>query len=177
MRMPTTLAALCLAVTAAPAAPPPVYLWHEAEWFDGVKGSFAYWTGKAAPSGAWGVAGPGISAEWTQGGESEWNSIGAAAAETKAVCGRDLVIPRAGRYFSMWSGVGADPKWWSAQKTETLTLADVFYEFGPPKDIKKQFAEQFRSPAAAPLMTWPNLLPGFYLGQSPDLSPGAPLRA
>src|SRR5262249_26773291 len=23
----------------------PVYLWHEPEWFEGVKGSFAYWTG------------------------------------------------------------------------------------------------------------------------------------
>ena len=77
---------------------PPVYLWLEPEWFDGVKGSFGYWTGEAKPTGSWGVAGPGISAEWTQGGESEWNSMGAAPAETKAVCGRDLVIPRAGKY-------------------------------------------------------------------------------
>src|SRR5439155_20285989 len=28
----------------------------------------------------------------------------------------------------------------------------------------------------APLLTFPGLLPGFYLGQSPDLSPGTPLR-
>src|SRR5262249_40117487 len=40
----------------------------------------------------------GISAEWTQGGESEWNSIGASAAETKAECHRDFVVPRAGKY-------------------------------------------------------------------------------
>ena len=41
----------------------------------------------ASRPGHWGVAGPGISAEWTQGGESEWNSMGAPADETKAVCG------------------------------------------------------------------------------------------
>src|SRR5919201_1278875 len=69
---------------------PPVYLWFEPEWFAGVTGSFSYWTGTARPTGAWGIAGPGISAEWTQGGESEWNSIGAAAEETQAACRRDL---------------------------------------------------------------------------------------
>jgi hypothetical protein len=44
-------------------APAPIYLWHEPEWFDGVRGSFAYWTGVAKPTGAWGIAGPGISPE------------------------------------------------------------------------------------------------------------------
>ena len=45
-----------------------------------MKGSFAYWTGDRPSRPAhWGIAGPGISAEWTQGGESEWNSMGAAA--------------------------------------------------------------------------------------------------
>src|ERR1700680_1116643 len=43
---------------------PPFHLGLEPEWFDGVKGSFAYWTGTAKPSGTWGIAGPGISAEW-----------------------------------------------------------------------------------------------------------------
>src|SRR2546429_390807 len=99
--MRTPLAVLCLLLAAAPALAadkPPVYLWLEPEWFDGVKGSFGYWTGEAKPTGSWGVAGPGISPEWTQGGESEWNSMGAPATETKAECGRDLVIPRAGKY-------------------------------------------------------------------------------
>src|SRR4051812_30929384 len=77
---------------------PPVYLWLEPEWFDGVKGSFGYWSGTAKPTGAWGVAGPGISPEWTQGGESEWNSMGAPAAETTASCRRDFTIPRGGKY-------------------------------------------------------------------------------
>src|SRR5436853_3303778 len=90
---------VCAAATCAPAQErPPFHLWLEPEWFDGVKGSFAYWPGTAKPSGAWGIAGPGISAEWSQGGESEWNSIGAAAEETNARCRRSIVIPRAGSY-------------------------------------------------------------------------------
>src|SRR6187402_1261879 len=100
-----TLICLLIALGAAPAGAadkkPPVYLWFEAEWFTGVTGSYAYWpdtTKPAKPTGHWGVAGPGISAEWTQGGESEWNSMGASPAETKASCGRELVIPRAGKY-------------------------------------------------------------------------------
>src|SRR5262245_33456199 len=99
--MRTILPALLLLVSVAPltAAPkPPVYVWLEPEWFDGVEGSFAYWTGAPKPTGSWGVAGPGISAEWTQGGESEWNSMGAPAEETKASCHRDFVVPRAGKY-------------------------------------------------------------------------------
>src|SRR5436309_1317525 len=88
----------CCPVAAEAGTKPPVYLWLEPEWFEGVQGHFAYWTGTAKPNGAWGVAGPGISAEWSQGGESEWNSMGAPAEETKARCQRDLIIPRAGKY-------------------------------------------------------------------------------
>src|ERR687883_222542 len=100
MRQFACLALLALSAVpaAAQAKKPSVYLWHEPEWFDGVEGSFAYWTGTAKPTGKWGVAGPGISAEWTQGGESEWNSMGAPAEETRASCRRDFIIPRAGRY-------------------------------------------------------------------------------
>src|SRR5205807_2744902 len=91
---------LLFSATHAPAGEnkPPIHLWFEPEWFDGVKGSFAYWTGTAKPTGSWGVAGPGISAEWTQGGESEWNSMGAPATETNASCRRDFIVPRAGKY-------------------------------------------------------------------------------
>ncbi len=301
---------------AAVAAPLPVYLWHEAEWFDGVEGSFAYWTGTAKPPGHWGVAGPGISPEWTQGGESEWNSMGVPADEAKAECHRDLVIPRAGRYrvwvryvdhrkktepftvlveqggkaargemgvqpvvpvndeyqlywgfsfgwgsfdaelargparvrlvierpgeawrqvdavlltddlaytpvgrekppfaylraadvrpapgaawrgsaaglrpgetwkrppvggrdFALWSGVGADGKWWGGQDLQRLTLADVFWQHAPPADIRAQFHKQFPTPKDAPLLASPLLLPGLYLGETPDLSPASPLR-
>src|SRR3954468_9979915 len=98
MRYLPLLSLLLFASPAAAQLKPPVHLWLEPEWFEGVSGSFAYWTGTAKPSGSWGIAGPGISAEWTQGGESEWNSIGAAAAETKAECHRTVTIPRAGTY-------------------------------------------------------------------------------
>src|SRR3954464_15426834 len=93
----TTFVFFCLALR-TDAAPAPVYLWQEAEWFTGVKGGFAYWTGTAKPTGTWGVAGPGIGPEWSQGGESEWNSAGVPADETAATCSRDLVLPRAGKY-------------------------------------------------------------------------------
>src|ERR1700756_2547073 len=98
MTRAAALALLLAASSASAADKPPVYLWLQPEWFDGVKGSCGYWTGEAKPTGSWGVAGPGISAEWTQGGESEWNSLGAAAEETSARCHRDFVVPRAGKY-------------------------------------------------------------------------------
>src|SRR5688572_4067031 len=51
-----------------------------------------------AKAPGWGMNGPGVSAEWTQGGESEWNSAAASADETKATIYQDLEIPRAGEY-------------------------------------------------------------------------------
>ena len=45
----------------------------------------------------WGINGPGVSAEWTQGGESEWNSAAASADETRASLYQDFEVPRAGR--------------------------------------------------------------------------------
>jgi hypothetical protein len=315
----TLLALACVTSTRA-ADRPPAYLWFEPEWFEGVEGSFAYWTGTAKPTGHWGVAGPGISPEWTQGGESEWNSMGAPAEETKAECHRDFVVPRAGKYrvwvryvdhrkktepfnvvvrqgakdalraelgakpvvpandeyqlywgfsfgwgsadadlkagparvlltidkageawrqvdallitddldytptgrekppfayfgsfalrpdshspfraraahgdawpdtasakrkplggrdFSMWTGIGADAKWWAAQKLDSLSLYDVYFHFSPPTDIKEQFHKQFAGRKDVPVMSYSNLLPGFYFGESPDLSPGTPLR-
>src|SRR5262245_36572327 len=102
MRYHFVLASALVVVLPISAAPkPPVYVWLEPEWFPEVAGTFAYWTDTMKPqkaTGSWGIAGPGISAEWTQGGESEWNSIGASAAETRAECHRDLVVPRTGKY-------------------------------------------------------------------------------
>jgi len=101
----TLLALLALAMipptlVRAQQAPPPVYIWLEPEWFEGVQGSFGYWSGPASmkATGSWGIAGPGISAEFSQGGESAWNSMGVAPAETNAECHRQLTIPRAGQY-------------------------------------------------------------------------------
>ena len=52
----------------------------------------------AAKAPGWSISGPGVSAEWTQGGESEWNSVAAAADETRGAIWQDIEIPRAGDY-------------------------------------------------------------------------------
>ncbi len=83
---------------------------------------------------------------------------------------------QAGRDFSMWTGVEADPKWWGAQKLDALTLYDIYFQHSPPADIKAQFHKQFAGRKDVPVMSYPQLLPGFYLGATPDLSPGTPLR-
>jgi len=95
-----TLLALALAPLALAQQQPPVYIWLEPEWFDGVSGSTGYYYGfdNMKPQGHWAVAGPGASAEFSQGGESYWNSMSVGATETQAECHRNLVIPRAGQY-------------------------------------------------------------------------------
>src|SRR5262249_6890578 len=69
-----------------------------------------------------------------------------------------------------------DPKWWGKQDLARLSLHDVFFQFSPPADIKEKFHKQFAGRRDVPVMSWPKLLPGFYLGSTPDLSPGTPLR-
>jgi hypothetical protein len=51
-----------------------------------------------AKAPGWGMNGPGVSAEWSQGGESEWNSVAASADETASKIYQDVEIPRAGNY-------------------------------------------------------------------------------
>jgi hypothetical protein len=76
-----------------------------------------------------------VSAEWTQGGESEWNSAAASADETRAVLYQDLEIPRGGPY-AFWVRY-AD--WARRSENFTITIAqdgaEVFrHEFGA-KDV------------------------------------------
>ncbi len=52
----------------------------------------------ASKAPGWSISGPGVSAEWSQGGESEWNSVAASADETRGTIYQDLEIPRAGEY-------------------------------------------------------------------------------
>jgi hypothetical protein len=313
------LSLLLLGAAVQAAEKPPVYVWLEPEWFQGVEGRFAYWPGpeKQKATGHWGVAGPGITAEWSQGGESEWNSMGAAAAETKAECRREIVVPRAGKYrlwvryvdhrgktepfsvkveqggkaalagelgvrpllppndewmlywgfsfgwaaldgplkegpaqirvlidkpgeawrqvdallltddpewepvgrekppfayqeafklqpkdgpswrgaakgaaaggasgrkplagrdFTMWTHLEPDPKWWAAQNLQSLSLFDALFHFAPNADIQAAFQKQFAGRKDLPVMAWPGLRPGFYLGRTPDLSPESPVR-
>ncbi|PYS66841.1 MAG: hypothetical protein DMF69_24885 [Acidobacteria bacterium] len=85
------------------------YLWYEAENMRGfstgklgeplLNPSYLNLSRDKAPG--WGINGPGVSAEWTQGGESEWNSAAASADETSASLSQDLEIPRDGRY-TLW---------------------------------------------------------------------------
>ncbi len=115
------------------------YLWYEAENMRGFATNArhepvlnASWLNPSktrAPG--WGINGPGVSAEWTQGGESEWNSAAASADESSATIYQDLEIPRAGD-FKIWVRY-AD---WG-RKTETFVIKisqqnrEVFsHEFG-----------------------------------------------
>ncbi|HWS99915.1 MAG TPA: hypothetical protein VN256_06685 [Pyrinomonadaceae bacterium] len=95
------------AQTSAPQpAPSHEYLWYEAENMRGFSTNERHepvqnpsWSQppRAAAPG-WGINGPGVSAEWTQGGESEWNSAAASADETRATIYQDVEVPRAGAY-------------------------------------------------------------------------------
>jgi hypothetical protein len=84
----------------------PEYLWLEAE---NMRGFTTQPTGEPvlnpswqnllkAKAPGWGINGPGVSAEWSQGGESEWNSAAASADETLATIYQDIEIPRSGNY-------------------------------------------------------------------------------
>ena len=123
--------------------PAPEYLLYEAENMRGfstgklgeplLNPSYLNRSRDKAPG--WGINGPGVSAEWTQGGESEWNSAAASADEARATLHQDLEVPRAGAYvlwvrYADWAG-----------KTENFTVtiaqngAEVFrHEFGG-KDV------------------------------------------
>jgi hypothetical protein len=316
MKSKLLLVLLTLCGSAFAAEKSPVYVWFEPEWFDTVKGGFGYWSGfdSTKPAGHWMIAGPGITAEFSQGGESEWNSMAVPAAETNAECSRDFVVPRAGKYtmwvryvdhrdktepflaeiqqngkaaisgelgvqpvvsrndeyelywgFSFgwgklegnlaegpaklrllvnkageawrqldavlitddasyvpyarekppfayygafalqpkdgasWRGsakdltVGANWKrkqlagkdytmWLQMGKTKDWdkglsgSVYDGFYNQSVNADIAKEFQAQFAGRKDIPIMSWPNLLPGFYLGIGVNLSPDAPLR-
>jgi len=119
------------------------YLWYEAENMRGfTTGKLgepllnpSYLTLKRDKAPGWGMNGPGVSAEWTQGGESEWNSAAASGDETNATLYQDLEIPREGQY-TLWIRY-AD---W-ANKTESFVVRVAQYgkptfehEFGA-KDV------------------------------------------
>jgi hypothetical protein len=140
----TVLGQSAHAVTQSPTHPVSFeYLWYEAENMRG------FTTGKIGepilnPSylnlgrdkvPGWGINGPGVSAEWTQGGESEWNSAAASADENKATLYQDLEIPREGKY-TLWIRY-AD--WANKAETFSVRIAQngqqVFeHEFGT-KDV------------------------------------------
>ncbi len=136
-------ALLCVSSVYSQTNPPVEYLWYEAENMRGFSTgklgepllSPSYLNLPRAKASGWAMNGPGVSAEWTQGGESEWNSAAASADETRATIYQDLEIPRGGQY-AFWVRY-AD---W-ANRTENFTVtiaqdgAEVFrHEFGA-KDV------------------------------------------
>ncbi len=149
LRSSLALLLLCLPLVAQVSSPAPSdkpapqarfeYLWYEAENMRGFSTTGrhepvinASWMNPArAQSPGWGINGPGVSAEWSQGGESEWNSAAASADETRATLYQDVEVPRAGQY-KVWVRY-AD---W-ASRTENFTVRvtqdgrEVFrHEFG-----------------------------------------------
>lgn len=100
------------------------YLWYEAENMGGLSLDARneprlnpVWQDlprEKAPG--WGINGPGVSAEWSQGGESEWNSVAASPDETRAVLFQEIEIPREGAY-RVWARYG---DW--ARKDESFTV-------------------------------------------------------
>jgi hypothetical protein len=82
------------------------YLWYEAENMRGLTTNSrhepilnpSYLELPASKAPGWGISGPGVSAEWSQGGESEWNSVAASADETRGSISLDVEVPRGGEY-------------------------------------------------------------------------------
>ncbi|MGH9873388.1 MAG: hypothetical protein ACRD9S_13120 [Pyrinomonadaceae bacterium] len=91
--------------TRAPQAHPE-YLWYEAENMRGFgtkpngepMQNPSWMNLPSARAPGWGINGPGVSAEWSQGGESEWNSVAASADESAGKIYQDFEIPRSGSY-------------------------------------------------------------------------------
>jgi hypothetical protein len=128
-----------VAQTTSTGASQPEYLWYEAE---DMRGFATQPTGDPmlnpswqnppkAKAPGWGMNGTGTSAEWSQGGASEWGSAAASADETRATIYQDIEVPRAGDY-KVWARY-AD---W-ANKTENFVIRinqgerEVFrHEFG-----------------------------------------------
>ena len=100
-------------ISASPRPPIPAsefeYLWYETENMRGLTETSrhepilnpAYLDIPASKAPGWGISGPGVSAEWSQGGESEWNSVAASADETRGTIFQDLQVPRSGGY-KLW---------------------------------------------------------------------------
>src|SRR5688572_9256260 len=102
------LSCFLVSLAQAPAIPAAniEYLWYEAEYMRGIATqpngepilNPSWQNLPKAKAPGWGISGPGVSAEWSQGGESEWNSVAASADETAAKIHQDFEVPRAGTY-------------------------------------------------------------------------------
>ncbi len=140
MKIRRRLKRVCLIIVAAsgigcaysifsqtPAASNYEYLWYEAENMRGITQTAqhepqlnpSYLETPAVKAPGWSISGPGVSAEWSQGGESEWNSVAASADESHATITQTIEVPRDGQY-RLWVRY-AD---W-ANKTESFSMKIV----------------------------------------------------
>jgi hypothetical protein len=77
----------------------PSYFWLEAEHLRGVAGQWHSFQEEPPPTPGWHFNGPGVSAEWGQGGESSFNSISCGApADPHARATETVVLPHAGKW-------------------------------------------------------------------------------
>lgn len=82
-------------------------IWLEAEHLDGIRG-YCWPMGRPEmkqTAGRWSLSGPGWAAEWNMGGESNFLSIAAGAAEDRAVASQQIEFPAEGKYF-VWVRYG-----------------------------------------------------------------------
>jgi len=103
MALACLLPLLGAAGASAQQATAPQSVWVEAEVMAPLKGfNYSFTPVEQQARGSWALAGTGVAAEFTQGGESELYSIGARADEAAGVLvGRDIEIPVAGQY-TLW---------------------------------------------------------------------------
>src|SRR5204863_1620460 len=89
-----------------PATPPFEYLWYEAENMRGISETSqhepllnpSYLDLPSAKAPGCCIRGLGVSAEWSQSGESEWNSVAASANESDGTILQDIDIASGGEY-------------------------------------------------------------------------------
>ena len=123
------------------------YLWYEAENMRGITQTAqhepqlnpSYLEIPAAKAPGWSISGPGVSAEWSQGGESEWNSVAASAEETRATITQQLEVPRDGQY-RFWVRY-AD----FANKSEDFAVSIAQFKANPgsPKMVPRILSHEF----------------------------------
>jgi hypothetical protein len=79
------------------------HIWMEAELFGPLNGgNFSFQQEAKTTKNAWSVGGPGVAAEWTMGGESEWMSIAARADATNGVTVSQSIDVPEGADYTLW---------------------------------------------------------------------------
>ena len=124
-----TLAFIALTL-AAQAARAGESIWIEAEDLRPLKGYYFPANLASKTEGGWGLSGPGVAAEWNQGGESGFLSIAASPSDDKAAASIDVEVPGAGKYC-VWVRYG---DW--REKTEPFSITLAQSVKGAPAPFK-----------------------------------------